>query len=545
MALTAETYVVRQPDKLSSLNDIWGTTLALGLSTSNSSIIGVGSSNFKYFTQLIAYDSNLEEINLGVFQYPPRPIDSSPYPNGYGAFSISNPLRSFFQVDLNNFSITEPTLSYSSIVPNYFTTLVNYSVSSGYSYNPNLSVVAFEAVISGNSYLGFSFSSVNPFVNDSSALIYIVTDNAFIQGSHVLTSNGTTYSVVTSTSFTSSMSSATPLATITNYSQADFSTNITDLYGFDGTIDYHLYNIQSGSDYGYDFLIVNGAQINNYIDGTTFKFLSNYPNRIDSPFCVEGDGTCFSKAKRSRVDQYETITFIIDTAVLEDATNVFYSTYDKNYNGLDSFSFDLTSYLPCSSCGLYRVDLPIGWNNLSSNFAAPDDVEYLMVFIGDEFGLNPYTEFRTFKYDRECTIYEPKQFMFMNKLGAWDYWTFTQDTKETHSISRNEYKKEIPWGDFQSRAWGYRGRSVMSGNIEKTYTANTNWITETEYTFLSELVESPEVYIMEYYPQNSSYLPVPIVITDTSYEIKTSVRDSIFNLTINYKMAINTPMQRQ
>jgi hypothetical protein len=85
----------------------------------------------------------------------------------------------------------------------------------------------------------------------------------------------------------------------------------------------------------------------------------------------------------------------------------------------------------------------------------------------------------------------------------------------------------------------------MSGNVQKSFVANTNWITEVEYEFLAELVESPEVYVMEYYPQNSSYLPVPIIITDTSYEIKTSVRDSIFNLTINYKMAVDTPMQRQ
>ena len=86
----------------------------------------------------------------------------------------------------------------------------------------------------------------------------------------------------------------------------------------------------------------------------------------------------------------------------------------------------------------------------------------------------------------------------------------------------------------------------MSGNVEKTLTANTNWISETEYEFLSELIESPEVYIMKSYaPLGASYSPVAVVITDTSYEIKTAVRDSIFNLTINYKMAVDTPMQRQ
>ena len=50
MALTAESIVLVSPDRLSSLSDIWGNTLALGLSSSNTSLISISSNNFKYWT---------------------------------------------------------------------------------------------------------------------------------------------------------------------------------------------------------------------------------------------------------------------------------------------------------------------------------------------------------------------------------------------------------------------------------------------------------------------------------------------------------------
>lgn len=542
MAKAAETYIQVQPDQLSSLNDMWGSTIALGLSSSTNQIT-TSSSNFKYWTQLIAYDGNLDETNLGVFQYPPRPIDNSGLGIGYGAFSVSNPLRSFLKNEYGYFGINEPLFLTDTNIPNYSSPLVRYSVLSGFSYNPNLSVTAFEAVVGTNSFLGFSFSTPSVFNNDTSSYVYLVTDNSYIQGSHQIQSGGTTYSIITSTSFTASMASATPLGTITDYSQSDIGTFITDLYGFNAVVPYNLY--QSG----YDWLVIDGV-IDDYpldLPPTTFKFLSNYPNRSQF-YCESGSYSCFANAKRTRVGYYDTIDCIIDTNLFTDITNLFYITFNKNFEQIDVFTFDLSVYAICSSCGLYKVQLPVGWLNLVSNFSSPDDVEYMVMYIGDEFGLNFYTEFRYFRFDRECTIYEPVQFMFLNKLGGWDFWTFTQDTKQNDSISRNEYKRETNWGEVQNGVLGvgFRGRTIMSGNVQSTFVANTNWITETEYQVLSELVESPEVYIMKNFPPTGyDYSPVAVIITDTSYEIKTAIRDSIFNLTINYRMAVDTPMQRQ
>lgn len=542
MALTAHTYLYKSPDQLSSLNDIWGTTLVLGLSTSNPGAINPGTNNFNYWTQLVAMDAVDEEYNLGIFQYPPRPYDKSNFPLNYGAFSVANPLRSFLSIDLENYNITTPQISNYTLLPLPFeTTIVKYKMVSGYSYNPNLNVEAFQYISGPNNFLGFSFSGSNYFTIGSN--VYVVSDNPYISGSHNITGDGfTNSSFVTTTLFTASMTTATPLATITNYSQNDASyTGVENLFGINSVLDYDLYTD------GINYLTINASMSTYPIDGIMWKFLSSFENRksLFPPVSANDRSGYFLTAKKTRVNAFETNTFIIDTAVLDsNPLYLFNSIYSSTYSFIETLQYDLSTILTANT-GLQRVDIPIGFNNISGTISNATSSVYCVIRIGDAQEFNVYTELRTYKIDRECTIYDPKTFMFMNKQGAWDYWTFTQDTKEVHSITKNEFKREVPYGDMMARGWGYRGQSVMSGKTQENYTANTNWLTESEYRVLSELVRSPEVYVMVYRPSDSTYYPTPVIITDTSYEVKTSNRDQIFNLTINYKMAIDTPIQRR
>lgn len=538
MALTAETYVVKSPDKLGSMNDIWGTTLVLGLSTSNPNAINVGSNNFKYWTQIVAFDSINEEINLGIFQYPPRPFDNSPFPTGYGAFSVANPLRTFFYSDFSNYGITTSVVSNSTLKPNLQTSLIKYEILSGFSYNPQLSVEAFEGVSGGNSYLGFSFSSNNYF--STSANIYVVSDNPYIQGTHIISGQGfTNSSFLTLTSFTASMSTATPLATITDYSQTSPLAYLNELYGFDSVIDYDLY------EFGYNYLIVDNSSSTYPLTNTLWKFLSSFENRKQVFPTSTNRPEYFLSAKKTRVGMNEITSFIMDDDLNQNITKVYYTGYSATYSFVENVEISIDPLGVGTPGQLIRIDIPTGYRNLSPLFTNIDNVKYYTVRIGDELEVNVWTEIRTYVFDNECTIYNPQTFMFMNKLGGWDFWTFTLDTKETQSITRNEYKKEIPWGDFQTQPYGYRGQSILSGKVQQDFRANTNWISESEYSVLSELVRSPEVYVMVYRQSDNTYYPTPVIITDTSYEIKTAIRDQLFNLSINYKMAVDTPIQRK
>ena len=202
----------------------------------------------------------------------------------------------------------------------------------------------------------------------------------------------------------------------------------------------------------------------------------------------------------------------------------------------------------CAENGkLARVDFPIGTKN--TNVSA--NTKYFSVQIVEEVGIDsydPWSEIRYFYIDDTCTIYDVVQVMFKNKFGAWEYFSFTQDNKKMHRISRDEIKKEINWAETTNgNIRALRGRTVIASNVEEEHSLNSNWISETEYEWLNELIQSNDVYILEKYIPGAEqeYYPVPIIITDTSYEFKTAYRDQIFNLTINYRYAFPKGTQTQ
>lgn len=166
-----------------------------------------------------------------------------------------------------------------------------------------------------------------------------------------------------------------------------------------------------------------------------------------------------------------------------------------------------------------------------------------------------------------CSLFNNYRIKFLNKQGSWSYWNFNMDSKQTTTINRTEYKRPNQY-DYTPACSGnkystskLRGSAILSSNVVETFTMNTDWISEDDYKFLGQLVSSPEVFV--YYDRNtlkvrSSQLGlegydvpgdnghnIPIIITDNSYEYKTTNRDKLFNLTIAFKYAFDTNLQNQ
>jgi hypothetical protein len=550
MAKIAEIVLLKDVDELSSLNDIWGNTIAFGLSSSNTSLISVNSNSFKYYVEVSVQTCDDENMNFGVFSTPPRPRDLSGFQNGYGAISIGPIIKStLFTTPTGDpgqevYGITQAQMSKEYRYPDFKFPVVRYSWFGGYSYNPDLSVEAIIVNTAGQDYLGFSMSVPNPFY--TSGQIFVVSDNPYISGYFIVNGNGFgTYSFATTTLFTTEMSSATNQAFITQYLSApDLYTG--QKYGFDGTQDYKQYDVS------YNYLIFD-LTLYNAPDGGNFNFLSNYPNRRTGTSSVFGSGggnllgECISISKRVRRNTYETISVIVD-GVISTGNSVYaeYKTYDANFSYLNSY-YVLASNAPfCPEGGkLCRIDFPLGTINM--NF--PSNVKYFSIQLVEETGISsydPWSELRYFYIDDICSIYDDKQLMFKNRFGAWEYFTFTQDKKKTDRIKRNQIKKEFNWGEITNgNIKGSRGDTLISSEVDVEFTLNSNWISEVEFEWLSELIESNDVYILESYIGESKPYPVPIIITDTNYEYKTAYRDQIFNLTLNYRYAAQKGIQTQ
>jgi hypothetical protein len=547
MSKIAEVILLKNPDTLSSLNDIWGNTIALGLSSSNNSLISVNSNGFKYFLELIILTCDGEPLNIGIYTTPPRPRDFSGFQIGYGAISIGPLIKQHLYTtptgnvgnEVYAIQTTTPSKYYNS--PFFLFPLVNYDYLAGYSYNPNLTAEAIIINISGDDYLGFSYSIQNPFSIDGS--IRIITDNSDLNNIGNFQIQDTyTNSIATTTLFDNAFLAGTNQVKIIEYTQTDitlpdiYSTN-NYLYGFDGTINYQQYTNQVS----YNYLICYTSSFT-APDGGSFNFLSNYPNRRIGTYSNTNAATqsCLdfiSIAKKVKYNTFETIslinTGINDTQDLE----VYFTYYDENYQFVTYIAMSFSNLDVCYTGDpkLYRCDVPIGSKN-----TLVTGVKYFSVQVLQQTTLIPFSEARWFYFDYSCSIYEDKQIMFKNRFGAWEYFTFTQDSKKTDRINRNVIKKELNWGDIANgNIKASRGEQVISSEINVEFVLNSNWISEIEFEWLSELLESNDVYILEKYVPagEQEYYPVPIIITDTSYEYKTAYRDQLFNLTINYRYA--------
>jgi len=160
-----------------------------------------------------------------------------------------------------------------------------------------------------------------------------------------------------------------------------------------------------------------------------------------------------------------------------------------------------------------------------------------------------------YKGESDCNSFDLEniRIKFLNRNGSWSYFNFDKGRKQTINGTRNEVKKMSYDRTFLQAKFGpvntdedysiskLRGNDILSIKANETWTINTDWITEEEYLFLSqELVYSQQVFIFydQYTMKDNSVVEcvnIPIVITDSSFEVKTTWRDKLFNLQLTFK----------
>jgi hypothetical protein len=482
------TTIIGTPSYLSPMNVEFNTTFTLNN-------LGSSADNFKYITKLNSFlYATGPTQSLGRESLPPRPV------NGYGKYSPFKSLLSKLSYDLQ--LVNSGGIFWETITDN---SLVNYWIDYGFSYNPNLDLEPpiYDVIVGTNSYFGFTFSTPHGFeVGD---VINISTQNPYFGGtSSILSYNFGTYSITIDKGFTSSSNVSTG-----NINYLERWNGTSSIYnGFNGSRQYNEINYDYGSNY-----IINGLDVDK-------KFLTKYNN-----------GT-FSTAKKIKINQYETLSYFIDgdnwyggSIIIE------YNFYDVDLNNVQLSSVGVGP-VP----GLSRGILYVGPENLTiAGVPAPPPYVYYTVQLREYLG-SFSTEIKHYEIDNDCSIYENVRLMFLNSLGGFDFWNFTQDNKMTYNVTRNEYKQEL---DFSYNI-GDRERTIMSQKAEEAHIINTNFINESDYHFLgTELILSPEVYVVD---ETNGDL-YPIIITDNTYEFKTSNRDKIFNLTLSYVMSYDIKTQ--
>ena len=128
------------------------------------------------------------------------------------------------------------------------------------------------------------------------------------------------------------------------------------------------------------------------------------------------------------------------------------------------------------------------------------------------------------RFDDTC-FYNGATLRFMNKYGAYDNYLFTYNKRYSASVKSFEFERsQGSWSNgVYSLSKANTGRLSYLKQTTKKLQLISDWLDETTQNWLTQLYDSPAVYINEG-EENES-----VIITNSSYQIKQDKHDELFN----------------
>jgi hypothetical protein len=133
--------------------------------------------------------------------------------------------------------------------------------------------------------------------------------------------------------------------------------------------------------------------------------------------------------------------------------------------------------------------------------------------------------------------YEPVRLAWLNQWGAWDYYTFTMKSSRMISTKGSTYNQLAgTWNESAYRIDSFKGgKKSFRVNATEKVTMNTDFVNEAESEWFEELINSPEVYILEGFQTDTNsalnQYVIPVRLTTSSYTRKTIANDKLMQYT--------------
>ena len=138
--------------------------------------------------------------------------------------------------------------------------------------------------------------------------------------------------------------------------------------------------------------------------------------------------------------------------------------------------------------------------------------------------------------------FEPIRLKWLNQWGVWDYYTFNMKSTKSISTKGSTYQQlEGTWNESTYAVNGYKGgKKSFRVNATEKITMNTDFVNEEESVWFEELINSPEVYILEGYQTDATTAFVysslnkyvtPTRLITSSYTRKTVANDKLMQYT--------------
>jgi len=311
---------------------------------------------------------------------------------------------------------------------------------------------------------------------------------------------------------------------------------------------------QTGNDYGYN-LNQNKLVFNNF-NSALGKFLSNAPT-----------------TQYARLEDYGTLSFFnflnisensfqvgTDSAVINMVQFIYIKLYDKtglqlgstiqvnstftngSFNNNNSFSNTRVMFFggfPANLDG-WSTD----WNTHKANVSyytiqAFDDQE---VAISQLYTINIITN--------DCKGFESVRLTWLNPHGTWDYYTFTKKSVRSLQTNRTSYTQlGGTWNDNTFKINGYKGgQKNFRVNTKEILRINTDYLLDADAVWFEDLINSPEVYILNGYSSSDTFGIVnkyvePVRLITSSYTRKTKANDKLIQYTFELEKSKNKRTQ--
>jgi len=134
--------------------------------------------------------------------------------------------------------------------------------------------------------------------------------------------------------------------------------------------------------------------------------------------------------------------------------------------------------------------------------------------------------------------YAPIRLCWLNQWGVWDYYTFNKKSVKSLSTKGSTYNQLAgTWNEAAYRVDSYKGgKKSFRVNATEKIKINTDFVNEDHNTMFEELVNSPEVYILDGFQTDAANSALnqyvtPVRLTTSSFTSKTVANDKLIQYT--------------
>lgn len=147
-------------------------------------------------------------------------------------------------------------------------------------------------------------------------------------------------------------------------------------------------------------------------------------------------------------------------------------------------------------------------------------------------------------FTQGCGRYDPMRLAYLNKYGVYDFFNFDLVSKTSFDLERKGYERNYS-GSI------YEAGGVVVKNINPVYYTKetqkwkviSDYLNDAQAETLRELYSSPLVYMNLVNDNYINFSWIPVKPSATSYEVKKTAIDKVFNIELDLEFGLINPRQ--